>query len=354
MRLISFCFVLLVLLGCKKKNTTPTTNTDSSTPLKNGMLVLCEGLFQQNNSSLSWVDLTSGKSDDLFFTTKTGRLLGDTGNDLETYGNKIYVVVNVSSTIEVLDKSTGKFIKQISMMNGAIAKQPRSIAFYGSNAFITCFDGFVDVLDTTSLIITKRIPVGLNPECLAVVNHKLYVTNSGGLNGPKMDSTVSVIDLGTWKELKKIVVGKNPGSIVTDSNEDVYVIARGNYSTIPSRMIRINSTTDSVENRFSFDASGIEKMGSNLLINYHNYSNSTSSIALFDAVSETIIEPNFIDITLFTTLMGIHYQPSTNKIYCFDAMGYTNTGYVRVFSSSGSYLTSYHVGLNPSKLLFYD
>jgi hypothetical protein len=55
-----------------------------------------------------------------------------------------------------------------------------------------------------------------------------------------MDSTVSVIDLNAKSELTKIVVGKNPGSIVTDHQGDVYVISRGNYSTIPSRMKKID------------------------------------------------------------------------------------------------------------------
>lgn len=352
MRSIKILIVTFVLIGCKHKKVEPTVTTPAV--LKNGMMVLCEGLFQHNNSSISWVDFSTGTSDDLFFTNKTSRLLGDTGNDIQEYGGKIYVVVNVSSTIEVLNKSDGTSIKQISMMNGAIAKQPRLIVFYGSNAFITCYDGYVDVLDTASLTITHRIPVGANPEGLSVSNSKLYVANSGGLNSPNVDSTVSVINLSSLNEIKKITVGKNPGTVVTDSQGDVYVITRGNYSTIPSRMVRINSLTDLVETTFSFDASGIEKMGDNLLISYYNYSTSISNVALFNAFSETISNPSFIDNSYFTTLYGVQYRSSNNKIYCFDAMGYSATGYVRVFSGSGVYETSYHVGLNPNNIVFYE
>jgi YVTN family beta-propeller protein len=333
MRYINLLFIVLSLTACKKEK--PEDPIDTETVLTNGMMVLCEGLFQQNNAAVSWVNFADGVSDDLFFTNKTGRLLGDTGNDLEQYGGKIYIVVNVSSTIEVLDKFTGEPIKQISMMNGSVAKQPRSIVFHGSNAFITCFDGYVDVLDTASLTITQRIAVGANPEGLSIANNKLYVANSGGLNSPNVDSTVSVINLSTFQEIQKITVGKNPGTVVTDSGGDIYVISRGNYSTIPSRMVKINSQTDEVETTFSFDASGIEKMGENLLISYYNYSNSTSNIALFDALSEIIVNPTLIDDSQLTTLFGVEYRSSNNKIYCLDAMGYTNTGYVRVFSASG-------------------
>ena len=353
MRLIKIVILILLVFGCKKKKVVE-TNTDNVSQLKNGMIVLCEGLFQQNNASLSWIDLSSSVViDNQFFTTKTGRLLGDTGNDIESYGGKIYVVVNVSSTIEVLDKSTGTSIKQISMMNNGISKQPRSIAFYGSNAFITCFDGYVDVLDTATLTITKRIKVGENPEGLSISNGKLYVANSGGLNSPNVDSTVSVINLSSFAEVKKITVGKNPGSIVTDSQGDVYVIARGNYGNISSRMVKINSINDELATTFPFDASGIEVMGNNLLINYHNYTTSTNNIALFDAITETVSNPTLIDNSHFTTLYGVQYNSFNHKIYCRDAMGYSNTGYVRVFSEAGQYETSYHVGLNPGKIIFY-
>ena len=353
MRLIKILFLSLLVFGCKKKKVTETTVVDVA-QLKNGMMVLCEGLFQQNNAAISWVDFSTSESDNQFFTTRTGRLLGDTGNDMQSYGGKIYIVVNVSSTIEVLNKSNGSSIKQLSMMSNGVSKQPRSIAFYGSNAFVSCFDGYVDVIDTASLEIIKRIKVGLNPEGLTISNSKLYVANSGGLNSPKMDSTVSVINLMNLSEYKKIVVGKNPGSILTDSEGDVYVIARGNYSTIASKMVKINTLNDEVLAIFSEDISGIEKMGSNLLVTYKSNGNTVRKVGVFDVVNQVISVPELINGSNFTTLYGLQYRSSNQKIYCFDAMNYTNTGYVKVFSKEGILENSYHVGLNPSKIIFYE
>lgn len=354
MRLIKITFIavfLIVLASCKKDK--PNTPAVPET-LKNGMLVLNEGLFNLNNSTLSWVDLNSGSVNNEFFTQKAGRLLGDTGNDMERYGGKIYIIVNVSSTVEVLDASTGKPIKQISMLNGSVSKQPRSIAFYGNKAFITCFDGFVDVLDTTSLQIVQRIPVGLNPDGITVSGQKVFVSNSGGLNSPVMDSTVSVIDVNSLTEISKIKVGKNPGSIVTDHQGDVYVVARGNYDNIPPRMKRINANTLTVDNSFNFDAGGIERMGNKLLISYYNYTTETSNVALFNATTETLESASYLNMANVQTLYGVHYEPSNQQIYVLDAMGYTNTGYIRVYSALGNYMNSYHVGLNPNSILFYE
>lgn len=350
MRLISFIIIVLLFFSCKKEKPTPEVISN----LDNGMLVLCEGLFQQNNSSLSWVNLSNDEVDIDFFNSKNGRLLGDTGNDMQIYGGKIYIVVNNSNTIEVLSKSTGISIKQISMMNGSVGKQPRSIAFSGSKAFITCYDGFVDVLDTISLTITQRIQVGSNPEGVAVSNGKLFVSNSGGLNSPNVDSTVSIINLTTFQEITRVTVGKNPGSIEVDTQGDVYVISRGNYGTIPSRMVKINPVLNTVEQTFSFDASGMERMNDYFLVSFYNYSNQTSEIRLFNTITETIENNSFINTSSITTLYGVKYNPVSDKIYCLDAMSYTNTGYVRQFSSAGVLEKSFHVGLNPSKIIFYE
>lgn len=349
MRLISSCILLTVLFACKKDKPDEVVVTE----LKNGMLVLCEGLFQQNNASLSWVNTLTDEVNTDFFTVQNNRMMGDTGNDMKLYGGKIYIVVNNSNTIEVLSKSNGKSIKQISMVDGVVGKQPRSIAFYGSNAYITCYDGFVDVLDTASLTITQRIQVGANPEGLAISNGKLFVANSGGLNSI-VDSTVSVIDLATYSEITKITVGKNPGSVKLDAQGDVYVIARGNYGTIPSRMVKLNTVSNSVDQTFSFDASGMERMNHYFLISFYNYSTETSEIRLFNTQTESIENNSFINTSTITTLYGIQYNPQNDKIYCLDAMNYTNTGYVRQYSASGVFEKSYHVGLNPNKILFYE
>lgn len=320
--------------------------------LDNGMIVLCEGLFQYNNASVSWVDFEKNTVINNLFVSKTGRQLGDTGNDMQQYGGKIYIVVNVSSTIEVLDASTFKSIKQISMVSGGTAKQPRRLAFNNGKVYVTCYDGFVDVIDTTSLTVNQRIQVGSNPEGLSFANNKLYVANSGGLSFPLPDSTVSVIDLNTHTELQKIKVGMNPGGVITDSQGDVYVIIRGDFAGVPSRMVRIDTQNDVLAETFTFDATEIYPMNNQFLVSFFNYSNETSSIALFDPLTETLTSSNYISTAGITTLYGMKYNPTKNTIFILDAMNYTNSGYVREYSTSGVELTNYNVGLNPTKIIF--
>lgn len=350
MRLIKLIIVLF-LVSCKKdKVPVPFVETQ----LENGMIVLCEGLFQQNNSSVSWVDLSNSEVSNSFFLNNAQRQLGDTGNDIKQYGNKIYIVVNVSSTIEVLDANNFASIKQIPMVENSISKQPRNIAFNDGKAYVTCYDGFVDVIDTISLEIENRIPVGSNPEGIEVVNNKLYVSNSGGLNVGPMDSTVSVVDIMSQQEIQKIVVGLNPGQIAIDIEGDVYVVIRGDYAGIPSSLTRIDSQSDLVVQQFPINVSSVAKMNENFLFSYYDFNSATNSIQLFNPLTELIENSSLIDGNAITTLYGMSYSSELNKIFVLDAMSFTNTGYVRKYSDNGVWEEDYHVGLNPTKILFYD
>ncbi len=351
MRSIKYILILsLLIVACKKDK-----QVDEPIPVEqfsNGLLVLNEGLFQHNNSSLSWVNLGNNEVNNSIFEQKTNRQLGDTGNDIQRYGNKIYILVNVSSTIEVLNAKTGASEAQIHMTNGGTPKQPRSITFYNGKAYVSCFDGFVDVIDTVSLTVQQRIPVGSNPEDILVANNRIYVSNSGGLNYPNVDSTVSVIDPNSNTELLKITIGNNPGGLEIDHLGNIYAIARGNYGSIPSRMVKIDPITNTVVTTYPFDVSSATRMNEKLLL--HCVTSSVASIKLFNPITGSIESSSYIDVSGFTTLYNIQFDSNRNQIYCFDAMSYTNTGYIRCYSASGSFLKNIHVGLNPSKALIYD
>ena len=170
-----------------------------------------------------------------------------------------------------------------------------------------------------------------------------------------MDSTVSVVNLTTQAEISKITVGINPGDIETDGAGGGYVISRGDYSTIPSRMHRIDAVLDQIETTYPFDASEITPFTSNhFLIPYSDFSSGLNYVGLFDWGSGLITNPSFIDGSNLESIYEVSYNTYNDNIYISDAMSFTTSGYVREYSSLGVYLKSYQVGLNPSKIVFYD
>lgn len=350
MNSIKYILILLLFVGCKKDEIEPSEDLPSN--YSNGILVLNEGLFQQNNSTLSWIDLNSNEIRQDLFLEINDRLLGDTGNDLKRYGGKVYIVVNASSTVEVLDAYTLKSLKQIQLNYQSQGQQPRRIAFWSGKAYVSSYDGYVNIIDTNSLNVTNRIEVGQNPEDLTVMNDHLFVSNSGGLSFPNVDSTVFQIDLNTNQVVDTFVVGKNPGDIISDGNQNIYVVKRGDFNTNPSELIKINVSTGIIENT-SLPASTLSKDENYMYISYYNYNSSNSSVSLFELNTETLINSNLIGSNDITTLYG-SFGFKNGQIICLDAANFTNTGFLKLFNQSGSLTSSYQVGLNPNKILIYE
>lgn len=347
-KIILVLCLLSIIISCKKKEIEDKSTT--SEQLKNGILVLNEGLFQLNNSTLSWIDLSNGVVNNSIFEQKTGRQLGDTGNDMIRYGNKVYVVVNVSSTIEILDTQTLKPIKQLSVTNNGVSQQPRFMTPLDGTVYISTFGGEVWCIDTTSLSIANKIPVGLNPDQITNDGQNIYVSNSGGLNSNTYDSTVSVIN--NQHEIKKIVVGKNPGTIIVGGDQNLYVIVRGNYNDIPAKICRINRQTLEVDQTFAIQATDLINLNSNSLL-IETQQNGMSSILKFNLSTQQIENQNFINTSNLTTIYKMQFDAVKQHIYLFDVNNYTNTGSINVFSSNGNFIKKYQVGLNPSKLIVY-
>jgi YVTN family beta-propeller protein len=336
----------LVLASCHKdKKVNPVV-----APATAGLYVLNQGLFNDNNSTLSFYDYTSKQVNPDIFSSVNGHGLGDTGNDVEIYGSKMYIVVNVSSTVEVVDARTAKSVKQIKLFNGTTGRQPRDVAFYKGNAYITSYDGTVAVLDTASLTVSKYITVGRNPEQLAVANGKLYVANSGGLGFPNFDNTVSVIDLTSLTVTKTLTVVANPQNVGTDNKGNVYVLSAGNYSTVPSSLAVIDDVQDVVKSQTAFDGSGMVVQG-----NSAYFITSANKIVVYSTQTQTITNAGFIsDGTAITTPYSIAVDSTTGELFVTDARDYTSNGAVFAFDKTGKKEYSITVGINPGKIAFLE
>lgn len=360
--LLMGCVLPLFYASCDDMEDKPVTSTVEGQITETGtaeIYILSEGLFNLNNSSLTRYSFRTHQLKTNYFSTINKRGLGDTANDIALYGNKLYIVVNVSSTLEVVDFTTGQSIKQIPMRteNGS-SRQPRHIAFHKDKAYVCSFDGTVARIDTTSLEIEATVKAGRNPESLCVQNEKLYVSNSGGLDyteGIGVDNTVSVIDLASFTEIKKITVGPNPGCILPDSENFVYVATHGkNIVEGDYHLVKINSHTDEVERVFDEKVMNFAIQGNVGYLYNYNYQTEDASIKMFNLqTGETIREHFITDGTQIHTPYGIHINPYSGNIYITEAYSYTVTGDVLCFNQNGQLQFRLNrIGLNPNTVIF--
>ncbi|WP_455593069.1 DUF5074 domain-containing protein [Bacteroides sp.] len=357
-------FLLLLVTACDDLTDRDNTgNGNNGFGVEAGtaeIYILNEGLFNLNNSTLSRYSFRNGELIPDYFRQVNRRGLGDTANDMAVYGSKLYIVVNASSQIEVVDLYTGNSLKQIPLLaeNGS-SRQPRYIAFDEGKTYVCSFDGTVARIDTASLAIDGLTKAGRNPDGICVQNRKLYVTNSGGLDweGMGVDNTVSVIDLATFTETKKIEVGPNPGRIQATENGFIYVATRGtNIEEGDYHFVQIDSRTDQVvrtykEKVFNF------AINDNLayLCNF-NYRTQTSSVKVFNLQTGQTERENFItDGTEIHTPYCITVNPYNGNIYITDAYDYKVKGDVLCFNPQGQLqFRINNVGINPNTIVFSD
>lgn len=315
------------------------------------ILVMNEGGYHENNASITAYNTSSSKLITDLFSTENGRGLGDVANDIIQYGNKIYVVVNLSSTLEVFSVSNGKSLKQIPLFNGKTARQPRRVCSYNGKVFICCYDGSVIRVDTASMSVEAIGKAGSNPDGICVANGKLFVSNSGGLNYPNYDSTVSVMDPISLEVLKTINVQTNPNKILSDGN-NVWLISFGNYSNITASMQCINSETYAIsfkeEDYSVLDYTLCGDKIYKLCYDYGTAEMICKSIKVSNPASSSVI----FSSTSITSPHGIGVNPLNGDIYITDALDYKSNGDVNCFDKDGNKKFQFEAGLCPKKVLF--
>ncbi len=320
------------------------------------LLILNEGGMGQNNSSLALYDLDSEKMDNNYFRTINNRGLGDTGNDMIRHGSKIYVVVSGSNTVEIIDANNGKSLKRLEVVDG-LGKQPRKIAASGEKVYVTSFDDAVKRIDTLSLSVDGSVNVGRDPEGICIANNKIYVANSGGLDFEtgNFDSTVSVINIVTFKEEQKIEVGKNPVHIFADSQGDVYVatsaIWQGWTKVADATFKKINVSTGQVETIQNIHPNKLTYVNNKAYIIIDDYSQSL--VTVYDCLNEKIAVENFIvDGTKMSTPYSVSVDAFSGDVFLTET-DYVTPGNVHCFDKNGKLkYTLKAVGINPTFVAF--
>lgn len=343
-----------------------------------GMYLVNEGNMGSNKCTMDYLDYTTATYMRNIYPERNPTVvkeLGDVGNDIQIYGDKLYIVVNCSHKVEVLDANTGVRITQIDIPNC------RYIRFYRGYAYVSSFVsgvlidpaaplGAVFKIDTNSLSIVDKVTVGYQPEEMEVLGEYLYVANSGGYRVPYYDNTVSVIELERFKQVKKIDVGLNLHRIRADKYGKLWVSSRGNYNDIYSPYGSVASNLFVLEKKVGYNdmvvtdtinipCSNMALHGDSLYLYSHDYDNltgeSTLTYAIVNIQTKEVVSKNFItDGTESEIKMpyGINIHPETGDIYVTDAKNYVSTGTLSCYDKSGKRKWRVSTGDIPAHMVF--
>ncbi len=373
-RLFIFLLGMLSVYSCRNDDdeiiqsvVTKVTPSDSVLGPVKGFFLLNEGNMGNNKASLDYFDYATGEYHKNIFPERNPDVvkeLGDVGNDIQIYGSKLYAVINCSHLIEVMDVNTAKEISKITVTNC------RYIVFKDGYAYVSSYAGPVLIdpnarlgevvkIDTATLQVVGSCTVGYQPEEMVIAGNKLYVANSGGYRVPNYDNTVSVIDLETFKEVKKITVAINLHRMRIDRNGLIYVTSRGDYYNVHSNTYVINTLNDMVESTLNFPASELYLCGDSLYSYSTEYSKITGkwtiNYTIYDTKVRRVVSRNFIkDGTdkLIVTPYALAVNPETGEILVGDAGDYVTPGTLYCFTPDGKKKWSVQTGDIPAHIVF--
>ncbi|MDD2327178.1 MAG: YncE family protein [bacterium] len=340
----------LLLWGCADNNNPAEETPDNSKAL----LILNEGSREGNNATLARYDLQEETIIKEYFNLVNKDGLGDVANDMVQHGSKIYIAVTNSGTVEVIDAASGISIQQIIMKTASGAsKEPRRLAAYGGKVYVTSFDDTVTRIDTLSLAIDGSVTVGMDPEGIAIKNNKIYVANSGGLNWENgYDNSLSVINLTSFTEEKKIEVGTNPGSLYADSQGDLYLTVTGNYADEPGAFKMIRSGSSTVETIAGIASPQKFVISNNMAYIICGAWEEPNRLVVYDCLEEEIVSDSFIsDGTEIPIMNNVSVDPVTGDFFVAST-DYIHPGDVYWFDKRGTLKNRLiAVGINPSVVL---
>lgn len=348
--------LILGLASCSDDDEPVPVNPDITT-ISDGVFVVNQGnLGNKIEGSLTYFDYATSKADqNLFQKANGGMSLGNTPQCAAIYGSKLYVGVYESNVINVVDKTTMKLIKQVSLADNE-GKSPRSIVTHGGKVYLSMFNGYVSRLDTLSLTIDANVKVGPNPETMALVGDDLYVPNSDGMNWQVgYGTTASIVDIKSFTVRKTIDTGLNPSKFVTNGT-DLFLLCKGNYADVASKVYQVSTTTG--ESMEIAEASLVTVCGNKVImadapygtygdgVKYYSYdiSAKTLSAMTFDSYVDAPVE--------------IAADPISDRLvitsYVLDGAyaGYSLPGYGEVYGIDGKHINRFDTGVGPAFIFF--
>jgi len=352
----------IILVACEPN---PRDVINNPIPVKSdtlrGMYILNEGVYNQNNASLDYLDFKTGIYTTDTFTRANPTLtmgLGDVGNDMLVYGNKAYICVNGSGLIEVIDAHTAKHLKQINLNNC------RRLCAYEGKVYVTSYAGrvedanhqlgFVARIDTLSMTIEDSCEVGYQPEGLTALNGKLYVANSGGyvgMNTETYDNRISVISLSTFTLEKHLIVDQNPQEILADNYGKLWISVSGNYNDVAANLYCLDPQTENLSAQ-GISATKMVIMGDTLFFYATTYNAFGSSSVFYKLDTKTTSLSTFTLSPSVTTPYGLAVNPQTHDLYVTDAGNYVSPGSVSAYTTSGTYQWKMTTGVIPGHFAF--
>lgn len=343
---LSMLAFMLPLGGCMDDNDDKEEDFDAK---GTGLFIANEGGFSRSNASLSYYDPAAKEVENEVFARANGMKLGDTANSITMFGDKVWIVMNVSNVVFAINPDTFKEEGRVTDLTS-----PRNMHFVSSSkAYITqYYDNRIAVVDPATYTVTGHITVpGMEDPNTASTGPMVQVGRYVYCACPSYQKKIIKIDTTTDKVVDELEVGIQPVGIVRDRNNDIWCLTDGGgWEQNPigyeaPTLCRIDTDEFKIVNRFTFQkgdyvrALAIDGRRENIYwLNGGVWKMKINSTAL---PSEPFITSDSY------TLYSLSVNPVNGDVYVGDALDYQQPGMIYRYSASGNLTDKFYAGTIP-------
>lgn len=184
--------------------------------------ILCEGLFNSTNASLWQLSGTSNLTGPVHWDFNDNPL-GDVGQNLKIYQDKLFIVMNNSNSLEVMNLNGGATYERTISLTYA---GPRDIAFVDDHAYITCWylPGILS-LDLTTWQIDDTIAIDGLPDNIIANNGRLFTSIAMNTDWSSADVVIALDSIGgKYAPSDTFTVISGPNQLLLNDNK-LYVLS---------------------------------------------------------------------------------------------------------------------------------
>jgi len=340
-------------VGCVPKPSPTSVGPGEIIP--GGTFVVCEGLWRQNNSVLSYINPVGVTMRDVVSVVNAGQILGDNASDAIAVGDTVFVVVSTSASIERFHRVTGKWIDRLRIPNG---KQPYRICYDGIRKIYCSLlnDDAIMEIDARTLHVTVALAsVGPAPEGIASIGGFVYVALSG-LGDVRVreagSGTITILRTEDLRQVSQIVDVPNCSIVRADPGNDNVWAAFRNLPSKPDSaggVVKISASTQKVIARFSFfEVRGLavdSKTGDAFVL----HRKGIDKISATDNSIRNIVKhesTNGADVWY-----SLFFDARADRLLIGNARQYVTDGEVLVVDQAGVIESRHQVGLNPTAFI---
>src|SRR5688500_362452 len=340
--------IAVVLLAC---------DSDSD-PVKgeyqSGVLIANEGGFMANNGSVTYFNPSTKLTSQNIFKNAAGLFAGGILQSISIDGDRGYLVLNGSNTIEIVNHNT---FESVATFTTAELDKPRYVQVIDDKAYISVWgaydanyslvDSYVLVVDTKTLSVVDKIDTDEGVDNLLYNGSRLFASNNNFGNS----STVAVIDPSNNELIDQVELAAGPAGMVLDANNKMWVITQGTYAGNDGKLFRLNTTTLAIEEDIDLNMNpdgdlAITPDKKNLI---YNDGTSIYKIAITDTQAPS--QP-WISAANVQELYALEVNPDNGDLYIGDAKDFSSPGTVYIYNADGTFKESFESGINPTQFVF--